>query len=81
MNISKAVQSLKTIVPLINSKYRAYADQIVDLFKQRKIEKTKEAENLLLQLGGRGKAPRINAGESRVNFPSFLPADALTSAA
>ena len=57
MNLNKTVQQLKAFKPAINPKYSAYADQVINLFKDRKIEKTKEAEKLLIQLGSRGKAP------------------------
>ena len=58
MNINKSIQSLKTLKAGINPKYRAYADEVIGLFKDRKIEKTKEAEALLAKLGSRGKAPQ-----------------------
>ena len=48
----------KSVIPSINEKYRPYADQVVNLFKDRKIEKTKEAEKLLIQLASRGKGPQ-----------------------
>ena len=57
MNISKKIKELKSYKAQINPKYRAYADEVISLFSDRKIEKTKEAEKLLLQLGSRGKAP------------------------
>jgi hypothetical protein len=46
------------VIPSINEKYRPYADQVVNLFKDRKIEKTKEAEKLLFQLASRGNGPK-----------------------
>ena len=55
--INRAVQEFKSIKSTINPKYRAYADEVISLFKDRKIEKTKEAEKLLMQLSSRGKAP------------------------
>jgi len=58
MNINRSINTLKSITPTINPKYRAYADTVINLFKDRKIEKTKEAEKLLYQLGSRGKAPQ-----------------------
>ena len=57
MNINKAIQEFKSIKHTMNPKYRPYADEIINLFKDRKIEKTKEAEKLLIQLSSRGKAP------------------------
>jgi len=57
MNINKAIQEFKSIKHTINPKYRPYADEVISLFKDRKIEKTKEAEKLLMQLSSRGKAP------------------------
>ena len=48
----------KSVIPSINEKYRPYADQVVNLFKDRKIEKTKEAEKLLFQLASRGNGPK-----------------------
>ena len=58
MNINKAVKDLKTLLPSNSNKYRPYADQVLELFKDRKIEKTKEAIKLLEQLSSRGKAPQ-----------------------
>ncbi len=58
MSIAKATKLFKAIVPTINPKYRAYAEQVIKLFADRKIEKTKEAEKLLTQLSGRGVAPQ-----------------------
>ena len=57
MNINKVIQEFKSIKHTINPKYRPYADEVISLFKDRKIEKTKEAEKLLMQLSSRGKAP------------------------
>ena len=45
MNIDKSVKLFKSVIPTINQKYRPYADQVINLYKDRKIEKTKEAEN------------------------------------
>ena len=56
--ITKAIKQLKAIVPIINKKYRSHAEQVIQLFSDRKIEKTKEAENLLIQLASRGLAPQ-----------------------
>ena len=39
-------------------RYRPYADQVINLFKDSKIEKRKEAEKLLDQLSSRGKGPQ-----------------------
>jgi hypothetical protein len=58
MNIDKSVKMFKSVIPTINEKYRPYADQVVNLFKDRKIEKTKEAEKLLIQLASRGNGPK-----------------------
>ena len=56
--ITKAIKQLMAIVPIINKKYRSHAEQVIQLFSDRKIEKTKEAENLLIQLASRGLAPQ-----------------------
>ncbi len=58
MNIDKSIKVFKTVIPSINQKYRPYAEQIINLYKDRKIEKTKEAEKLLIQLASRGKGPQ-----------------------
>ena len=58
MNIDKSVKLFKSVIPTINQKYRPYADQVINLYKDRKIEKTKEAEKLLIQLASRGKGPQ-----------------------
>ena len=42
----------------MNQKYRPYAEQVINLFKDRKIEKRIEAEKLLDQLSSRGKGPQ-----------------------
>ena len=58
MNIKSAVKELKFQSIAVNAKYRPYADQVLNLFKDRKIEKRKEAEKLLEQLASRGKGPQ-----------------------
>ena len=58
MNIKSAVKELKFQSIAVNAKYRPYADQVLNLFKDRKIEKTKEAMKLLEQLASRGKGPQ-----------------------
>ncbi len=58
MNLNAAVKDLKTLMPSTTNKYRPYADQVLNLFKDRKIEKRKEAEKLLEQLSSRGKGPQ-----------------------
>ena len=58
MNLIKAIKELKFQTVGMNQKYRPYADQVLNLFKDRKIEKRKEAEKLLDQLASRGKAPQ-----------------------
>ena len=58
MNLNKAIKDLKTLLPSSTNKYRPYADQVLNLFKDRKIEKTKEAMKLLEQLASRGKGPQ-----------------------
>ena len=58
MNIKKITKDFSILKQLINPKYRPYADQVIELFTQRKIEKKKEAENLLFQLGSRGLGPQ-----------------------
>ena len=50
MNLNKAVKDLKALMPSTTNKDRPYADQVLNLFKDRKIEKRKEAEKLLDQL-------------------------------
>ncbi len=37
MNINKSIQTLKSMKAGINPKYRAYADEVIGLFKDRKI--------------------------------------------
>ena len=56
--INKAIKHFKSVIPSINEKYRPYADQVIKLFSERKIEKIKEAEKLLSQLSSRGMAPQ-----------------------
>ena len=58
MSINKAIKELTALKPSKTNKYRAYADQVLNLFKDRKIEKRKEAEKLLEQLASRGKGPQ-----------------------
>ena len=58
MNLGKAIKELKFQTVGMNQKYRPYADQVLNLFKDSKIEKRKEAEKLLDQLASRGKAPQ-----------------------
>ena len=58
MNLNKAIKELTALKPSKTNKYRAYADQVLNLFKDRKIEKRKEAEKLLEQLASRGKGPQ-----------------------
>ena len=58
MNLNKAIKELKFQTIGMNQKYRPYADQVLNLFKDRKIEKRKEAEKLLDQLSSRGKGPQ-----------------------
>ena len=58
MNLNKAIKELTALKPSKANKYRPYADQVLNLFKDRKIEKIKEAEKLLEQLASRGKAPQ-----------------------
>ena len=58
MSINKAIKELTALKPSKTNKYRPYADQVLDLFKDRKIEKRKEAEKLLDQLSSRGKGPQ-----------------------
>ena len=57
--ITKAIKLFKSVIhPTINEKYQHYADQVISLFADRKIEKTKEAEKLLMQLSSRGLGPQ-----------------------
>ena len=58
MNINKSIKEFKTAIPGMNKKYRPYAEQVINLFKERKIEKRREAEKLLEQLSSRGKGPQ-----------------------
>ena len=58
MNLNKAIKELTALKPSKTNKYRPYADQVLNLFKDRKIEKRKEAEKLLEQLASRGKGPQ-----------------------
>ena len=58
MNINKSIKEFKTAIPGMNQKYRPYAEQVINLFKERKIEKRREAEKLLEQLSSRGKGPQ-----------------------
>ena len=58
MNINKSIKEFKSVIPSITQKYRPYAEQVINLFKDRKIEKRKEAEKLLDQLSSRGKGPQ-----------------------
>ena len=74
MSFKKAIKIFKTIVPTINPKYRAYADQVIELFKERKIEKTKEAEKILQQLGGRGVAPQTAISKINSRYIKAEPA-------
>ena len=69
MNIDKSVKMFKSVIPTINEKYRPYADQVVNLFKDRKIEKTKEAEKLLIQLASRGKGPQSAITKIKEKYP------------
>ena len=57
--ITKSIKVFKSVIlPTIAQKYRPFADQVISLFADRKIEKTKEAEKLLLQLSSRGLGPQ-----------------------
>ena len=57
--ITKSIKVFKSVIlPTIAQKYRPYADQVISLFADRKIEKTKEAEKLLVQLSSRGLGPQ-----------------------
>ena len=56
--ITKAVKQFRSVIPTIAEKYRPFAEQVIKLFSDRKIEKTKEAEKLLDQLASRGLAPQ-----------------------
>ena len=58
MSIKKSIKELTALLPANTNKYRPYADQVLNLFKDRKIEKRKEAEKLLDQLSSRGKGPQ-----------------------
>ncbi len=58
MNINKSIKEFKTAIPGMNKKYRPYAEQVINLFRERKIEKRREAEKLLEQLSSRGKGPQ-----------------------
>ena len=57
--ITKKIKVFKSVIlPTIAQKYRPFADQVILLFADRKIEKTKEAEKLLVQLSSRGMGPQ-----------------------
>ena len=56
--IKNAIKQFKSAIPAINEKCRPHAEQVIKLFTERKIEKTKEAEKLLDQLASRGLAPQ-----------------------
>ena len=57
--ITKSIKLFKNVIlPTIAEKYRPYATQVISLFADRKIEKTKEAEKLLMQLSSRGMGPQ-----------------------
>ena len=56
--INKSIKELKSVIPFINQKYRPYAEEVISLFTDRKIEKRIEAEKLLDQLSSRGKGPQ-----------------------
>ena len=43
MNLNKSIKEFKSVIPSINQKYRPYAEQVINLFKGRKIEKRIEA--------------------------------------
>ena len=58
MSIKKSIKDLTAMLPSKTNKHRAYADQVLNLFKDRKIKKRKEAEKLLEQLASRGKGPQ-----------------------
>jgi hypothetical protein len=58
MSLKRKIQDLKAIAAINNQKYRAESNEVIKLFTERKIEKFKEAEKLILQLGSRGKAPQ-----------------------
>src|SRR5665648_540286 len=74
MNITKSIKTFQAIIPSINAKYRAYANRVIELFKDRKIEKTKEAEKLLYQLGSRGKAPQSAIKKITEHYSKAEPA-------
>ena len=44
MNVNKSIKEFKSVIPSITKKYRPYAEQVINLFKDRKIEKRIEAE-------------------------------------
>jgi len=57
--MTKSIKVFKNVIlPTITQKYQPCADQVISLFADRKIEKTKEAEKLLLQLSSRGMGPQ-----------------------
>jgi len=74
MNTKKIIQSFRGYKQSINPKYRAYADEVISLFKDRKIEKTKEAEKLLIQLSSRGKAPAAAIQKIKDKYSKAEPA-------
>ena len=56
--MNSTIKQFKSAIPSINKKYRPYADQVIKLFEERKIEKAKEAEKLLMQLSSPGLGPK-----------------------
>ena len=71
MNLNKSIKEFKSVIPAINQKYRPYAEQVINLFQDRKIEKRKEAEKLLDRLSSRGKGPQSAIKKINENVASF----------
>ena len=66
--ITKAVKQFRSVIPTIAEKYRPHAEQVIKLFAERKIEKTKETEKLLNQLASRGLAPQSAINKIKNKF-------------
>jgi len=56
--MNSTIKQFKSAIPSINKKYQAFGNQVIKLFEERKIEKAKEAEKLLMQLSSPGLGPK-----------------------
>lgn len=55
----KVIQKLKNFKVITAQKYRSYFDQVADLYEKKQIRNIKTAKNILIQLSGRGTAPKV----------------------